>query len=104
MSTAAMLYHVLGRRYPGIKGIEPPQDCDPRGDHGTEGLARDSVLDHCGPVHPDVVITDLQMPVKDGLTAIREIDEEGLGAQILVLTSFPDDDMVFAATKLNIES
>jgi NarL family two-component system response regulator LiaR len=49
--------------------------------------------------HPDVIIMDLQMPVKDGLTAIRELDRAGLGAQILVLTSFPDDDNVFAAIK-----
>jgi DNA-binding NarL/FixJ family response regulator len=40
---------------------------------------------------PDVIIMDLQMPVKDGLTAIREIGEANLDAQILVLTSFPDD-------------
>jgi NarL family two-component system response regulator LiaR len=48
---------------------------------------------------PDVIIMDLQMPVKDGLTAIREINRPGLDAQILVLTSFPDDDKVFAAIK-----
>ena len=48
---------------------------------------------------PDVIIMDLQMPVKDGLTAIREIDRAGLDAQILVLTSFPDDSRVFAAIK-----
>ena len=48
---------------------------------------------------PDVIIMDLQMPVKDGMTAIREIGEANLNAQILVLTSFPDDDKVFAAIK-----
>jgi NarL family two-component system response regulator LiaR len=42
---------------------------------------------------------DLQMPVKDGLAAIEEIDRADLGAKILVLTSFPDDDKVFAAIK-----
>ena len=48
---------------------------------------------------PDVIIMDLQMPVKDGLTAIREINQAGLDTQILVLTSFPDDDKVFSAIK-----
>ena len=48
---------------------------------------------------PDVIIMDLKMPVKDGLTAIREIKAAKLDAQILVLTSFQDDDNVFAAIK-----
>lgn len=47
--------------------------------------------------HPDVVVMDLQMPVKDGLAAIEEIRQTGVPAQILVLTSFPEDDMVIAA-------
>jgi NarL family two-component system response regulator LiaR len=49
---------------------------------------------------PDVIIMDLKMPVKDGLTAIREINQADLDTQILVLTSFPDDDQVFAAIKM----
>jgi len=48
---------------------------------------------------PDVIIMDLQMPVKDGLAAIDEIKRTHLDAQILVLTSFPDDDKVFKAIK-----
>jgi NarL family two-component system response regulator LiaR len=48
---------------------------------------------------PEVIIMDLQMPVKDGLTAIQEIGQSDADVQILVLTSFPDDDKVFAAIK-----
>jgi len=48
---------------------------------------------------PDVIIMDLQMPVKNGLAAIEEIYQLDLEAQILVLTSFPEDDMVIAAVK-----
>lgn len=48
---------------------------------------------------PDVIIMDLMMPVKDGLTAITEIDQLKLDAQVLVLTSFPEDDLVFDAIK-----
>ncbi len=33
-------------------------------------------------LQPDVIIMDLQMPVKDGLTAIKEIDRSGISASI----------------------
>src|SRR5215467_13750832 len=48
---------------------------------------------------PDVILMDLVLPVKDGLTAIREITQEFPTARILVLTSF-DDEMVFQAIKV----
>lgn len=48
---------------------------------------------------PDVIIMDLNMPVKDGITAIQEISEWWPDVHILVLTSYPDDDMVFQAIK-----
>ena len=50
-------------------------------------------------LHPDIVIMDLQMPVKDGLAATREIAQADPQAQVLVLTSFPDDENVYAAIK-----
>jgi len=48
---------------------------------------------------PDVIVMDIQMPVKDGITAIQEISNLGLNVRILVLTSYPDDDKVFQAIK-----
>lgn len=48
---------------------------------------------------PDVIVMDLQMPVKDGLTAINEINQLEIDSKILVLTSFPDDEMVIKAVK-----
>jgi NarL family two-component system response regulator LiaR len=48
---------------------------------------------------PDVLVIDLQMPLKDGITAIQEITQANPAARILVLTSFPEDDNVFRAIK-----
>jgi DNA-binding NarL/FixJ family response regulator len=59
----------------------------------------DEAMEMARDIQPDVIIMDLQMPVTDGLTAIKQIDEAGSAARILVLTSFPDDDNVFTAIK-----
>jgi len=48
---------------------------------------------------PDVIVMDIQMPVKDGLAAIREISDLRYDTRIVVLTSYPDDDKVFQAIK-----
>jgi NarL family two-component system response regulator LiaR len=48
---------------------------------------------------PDVILTDLVMPRQDGIAAIREIKAEDPNARILVLTSFDEDEKVFAAIK-----
>lgn len=48
---------------------------------------------------PDVILLDLQMPKKNGIEAIAEIKQRDPQARILVLTSFSDDDKVFAAIK-----
>jgi NarL family two-component system response regulator LiaR len=48
---------------------------------------------------PDVILMDLMMPRKDGITAIREIKDRDPEARILVLTSASQDERVFAAVK-----
>jgi two-component system, NarL family, response regulator LiaR len=49
--------------------------------------------------HPDVILLDLVMPIKDGVAVIREVIEADPQARILVLTSYGDDERVFPAIK-----
>jgi DNA-binding NarL/FixJ family response regulator len=46
---------------------------------------------------PDVIVLDLKMPVKNGLMAIQELRASDARIPILVLTSFPDNEMVITA-------
>ena len=48
---------------------------------------------------PDVVVMDLVMPRLDGIGAIREIRAASPSTRVIVLTSFADDEKVFAAVK-----
>jgi len=50
-------------------------------------------------LQPDVILLDLLMPRKGGVEAIGEIKEENPKARILVLTSFAEDEKVYAAIK-----
>jgi len=46
---------------------------------------------------PDVVVMDLQMPGMDGVDATRAIVAEGLGSEVVVLTSYSDSSRIVAA-------
>lgn len=48
---------------------------------------------------PDVVLLDMSMPLQDGLTTIPQIKELLPDVQILVLTSFAENDLVYQAIK-----
>jgi len=50
-------------------------------------------------VHPTLVLMDLQMPLGDGLAAIRQLAAARPDTYILVVTMFEDDDSVFAAMR-----
>jgi DNA-binding NarL/FixJ family response regulator len=61
--------------------------------HGAEALAL--VAEH----EPDVVLMDLRMPTMDGVEATRRIRADHPGTQVIVLTTYSDDESVFAALR-----
>ncbi|MEV7426768.1 MULTISPECIES: response regulator transcription factor [unclassified Streptomyces] len=58
---------------------------------GEEAVALVAELD------PDVVLMDLRMPRCDGVEATRRIRRDHPGTQVVVLTTYADDDSLFAA-------
>ena len=49
---------------------------------------------------PDVVLMDINMPEKDGLSAIQEIEKLDLGVRVIALTGYDDPDLIFRAMKI----
>jgi DNA-binding NarL/FixJ family response regulator len=75
-----------------ILGAEPDIEIAGEAGDGAEAVARAERL------APDVVLMDVQMPVKDGLAATREITAAG-GPGVIVLTTFGDDEYLFEALR-----
>ncbi len=48
---------------------------------------------------PDVLLLDLLMPKMDGITAVREIKRAAPSVQIIILTSYFEDDQIFSVIK-----
>ena len=49
---------------------------------------------------PDIVLMDINMPEKDGLSAIQEIEKLELGVKVIALTGYDDQDLIFRAMKI----
>jgi DNA-binding NarL/FixJ family response regulator len=46
---------------------------------------------------PDIAIMDLRMPILDGIAATTQVVADTLDTQILVITTFDDDELVYRA-------
>jgi NarL family two-component system response regulator LiaR len=84
---------VVRRGLRSLVGVKPEMELIGEAVDGEEAVSMAKKL------KPDVIIMDLIMPRKDGVTAIAEIKKKNHDARILVLTSFSDDKNVFSAIK-----
>ena len=63
------------------------------GEAGTVGTA----VEEAARLRPDVVIMDVRLPDGSGVEACREIRQENPAARVIMLTSYADDEAVFAS-------
>lgn len=54
--------------------------------------------------HPDIIITDIQMPIMDGLAMVREIRKSGSSVQIIILTAFDQSDYLLTSASLGVNT
>jgi DNA-binding NarL/FixJ family response regulator len=61
------------------------------------GEARDGIeaVEQAQRLKPDVVLVDVQMPKLDGVAATRKVRETCPDAQVIILTTFDDDEYIF---------
>lgn len=52
---------------------------------------------------PDIILLDIRMPVLDGLQTARRIREEGWPVKIVLLTTFPDNQVVREALSIGVD-
>jgi DNA-binding NarL/FixJ family response regulator len=52
---------------------------------------------------PDVVVLDIEMPIKTGLDVAKEIQQKQLPVDVVFLTMYNDEDMFNAAMELNVK-
>lgn len=65
--------------------------------NGDEGL---KIYDH---KRPDIILTDLRMPIKDGLYMVKEIRKSDKKTPILMITAHTDKEYLLSAIELKIE-
>ena len=84
---------VVRRGLSAILETEPDLEVVGEAENGNQAVWKTRSL------QPDVILMDLVMQEKDGIEAIKEIKKDDAKANILVITSFAEDEKVFPAIK-----
>jgi len=68
----------------------------------TDLLGRALAVELGKSLHPDVVLMDLLMPEMDGVTATAALHRSNPEIQVIALTSFKEDELIYTAIKAGI--
>lgn len=52
--------------------------------------------------HPDILVTDISMPFKNGLELIKELQEQGIGAKTIIISGYDEFDYARTAIALGV--
>ncbi len=52
---------------------------------------------------PDIILTDIKMPKKDGLALIKQIRQDDYNTPIILMTSFAEQNLLVSAANLSID-
>lgn len=53
-------------------------------------------------VHPDIIVTDISMPFKNGLELIRELQEQGIVTKNIIISGYDEFDYAKTAIALGV--
>lgn len=81
------------------EGLRAVLEMDDRIEVVGEAVDGDEAVEQARRLKPDVILMDLMMPKKNGVTATREISQEDPSPRILVLSSSADDIQVIESLR-----
>lgn len=86
------------------RGLSAMLGADPHIDVVGEASDGIAALELCRSLRPDIVLMDLIMPKLGGVAATRVLASEMPGTQVVVLTTFDTDDLVFDAIRAGAQA
>lgn len=59
-------------------------------------------IEMCKKIKPDLVLMDIEMPLLDGLSAARILQQEQIGATIVLLTAYSEREFIDSAKEIGV--